>query len=88
MCLYKPLNNYLFYLFHQADGSFVRTSYENTEHIDRRFLEQTDDAASKFVLWANYYENMSMQYTAIFHGGKNEKFWIKKMIIFLFLLKT
>ena len=24
-----------------------------------------------------HYENMSMQYTAIFHGSKNEKFWIK-----------
>ena len=36
----------------------------------------------------DHYENISMQYTAIFHGSKNEKFEIKKMIIFLCLLKT
>ena len=36
----------------------------------------------------SHYENMSMQYTAILHGSKNEKFKIKKMIIFLFLLKN
>ena len=35
-----------------------------------------------------HYENMSMQYTAIFHGSKNEKKIDKNLIIFLFLLKT
>ena len=28
------------------------------------------------------YENMSMQYTVIFHGGKNDNFQIKKCNIF------
>ena len=38
--------------------------------------------------FGNRYENMSMQYTAIFFGSKNEKKLDKKMIIFLVLLKT
>ena len=35
-----------------------------------------------------HYENAPMQYTAFFHGCKNDNFQIKKLIIFLFLLKT
>ena len=36
----------------------------------------------------NHYANMSVQYTAIFHGYKNYNFLIKNLIFFLFLLKT
>ena len=35
-----------------------------------------------------HYANMSMQYTAIFHGCKNDNFQMKILIFFLFLLKT
>ena len=35
-----------------------------------------------------HYENTPMQYTAIFHGSKNDNFQIEKLIFFLFLLKT
>ena len=35
-----------------------------------------------------HYANMSMQYTAIFHGCKNDNFQMKILIVFLFLLKT
>ena len=35
-----------------------------------------------------HYENMSVQYTAIFHGCKNDNFQMKILIFFLFLLKT
>ena len=35
-----------------------------------------------------HYENMSMQYTVIFHGKENENFFIKKNDDLLFLLKT
>ena len=36
----------------------------------------------------SHYENMSMQYTAIFHGSKNEKNLDKKLIIFLFFAQN
>ena len=35
-----------------------------------------------------HYANMPMQYTAIFHGCKNDNFQMKVVIFFLFLLKT
>ena len=35
-----------------------------------------------------HYANMSMQYTAIFHGCKIDNFQMKILIFFLFLLKT
>ena len=35
-----------------------------------------------------HYANMSVQYTAIFHGCKNDNFQMKNCDIFLFLLKT
>ena len=35
----------------------------------------------------SHYENMSMQYTAIFHGSKNENLKINKLKFFLFLPK-
>ena len=35
-----------------------------------------------------HYANMSVQYTAIFHGCKNDNFQMKLFDIFLFLLKT
>ena len=35
-----------------------------------------------------HYANMSVQYTAIFHGCKNDKFQMNILIFFLFLLKT
>ena len=36
-----------------------------------------------------HYANMSVQYTAIFHGCKNDNFQMKFFLIFfLFLLKT
>ena len=35
-----------------------------------------------------HHENMSVQYTAIFHGRKNDNFQMKILIFFLFLLKT
>ena len=37
---------------------------------------------------AIHYANTSVQYTAIFHGSKNDNFQIKFLIFFLFLLKT
>ena len=46
-----------------------------------------DDLKSR-TLFSDDYENMSIQYTAIFHGSKNEKIKIFFSIIFLFLLKT
>ena len=36
----------------------------------------------------DHYANMSVQYTAIFHGCKNDNFRMKILIFFLFLLKT
>ena len=35
-----------------------------------------------------HYENMPMQYTAIFHGCKNDNFQLIFFAIFIFLLKT
>ena len=35
-----------------------------------------------------HYANMSVQYTAIFHGCKNDNFQMKILIFFLLLLKT
>ena len=35
-----------------------------------------------------HYANMSVQYTAIFHGCKNDNFQMIFLIFFLFLLKT
>ena len=35
-----------------------------------------------------HYENTSMQYTAIFHGCKNDNFQLNILTIFIFLLKT
>ena len=35
-----------------------------------------------------HYANMSVQYTAIFHGCKNDNFQMKILVFFLFLLKT
>ena len=37
---------------------------------------------------AVHYANISVKYTAIFHGCKNGTFHMKKVIIFLFVLKT
>ena len=39
-------------------------------------------------LFKRRYANMSVQYIAIFHGNKNDKFQMKFLIFFLFLLKT
>ena len=36
----------------------------------------------------NHYANMSVQYTAIFHGCKTDNFQMIFFIFFLFLLKT
>ena len=44
-------------------------------------------APSKAVVGVHY-ANMSVQYTAIFHGCKNDKYQMKILIFFLFLLKT
>ena len=42
-----------------------------------------------FIEWPLHYANMSVQYTAIFHGCENGNFQMKKECdIFLFLLKT
>ena len=35
-----------------------------------------------------HYAHTSMQYTALFHGCKNDNFQMKFLIFFLFLLKT
>ena len=42
----------------------------------------------KFSNQNKHYANMSMQYTAIFHGLKNDNFQVKIVIFFLFLHKN
>ena len=46
----------------------------------------TNTLLSQFCF--DHYANMSVQYTAIFHGCKNDNFQMKILIFFLFLLKT
>ena len=43
-------------------------------------------ASSAYLLF--HYENMPMEYAAIFKGCKNDYFQMKNCDIFLFLLKT
>ena len=35
------------------------------------------------IMQSSHYENMPMQYTTIFHGGKNHNFQVKHCDIFL-----
>ena len=56
-----------------------------TKTVKRSVGQQNGKAVTKLTV---HYESMSMQYTAIFHGSKIEKKLDKKLIIFLFLLKT
>ena len=46
------------------------------------------NVVDKHIKFYSHYENTPMQYTAIFHGSKNDFFLDKKLINFLFLLKT
>ena len=51
--------------------------------LSHEFVEQVDKSVpqSLFVItW--HYANMSVQYTVIFHGCKNDNFQIKKCNIF------
>ena len=47
----------------------------NEAHLDQ--LANLHFVSALVLRADNHYENMPMQYTAIFHGSKNEKFQIK-----------
>ena len=49
-----------------------------------------DDKRVNFrkIFCCGHYENMPMQYTAIFHGTENDNFQLIFFTIFIFLLKT
>ena len=54
-----------------------------------RFFGNTSDHVPTEIEQTLHYENTPMQYTAIFHGFKNDNFQMKNSdIFFLFLLKT
>ena len=68
-------------LFSQVELShFFRCVYYQSEWIVGTSCAQD--------LLQFHYANMSMLYTAIFNGCKNDNFQITIFIVFLFLLKT
>ena len=67
-------------------------TFLHIQHSDICIKKEILSEDLKITLTANititHYENIPMQYTAIFHGCKNDNFQMKNCIFFLFLLKT
>ena len=82
----KRVGSYLIaQLFKKARILFVFHHRFHTDSLFRDEVHQSHTLACALGK-ISLYENMSMQYTAIFHGSKNEKILVKKMIFFLFFL--
>ena len=56
------------------------------QRLSYHYIDSTIPLLPESVI--SHYENMSMQYEAIFHGCKNDNFQLKFFTIFIFLLKT